>query len=388
MTLRRESLARRRAAMGYTQETFAARLKLDRSTVARWERGVATPQPWNQPDVAKALEISVEVLEQYLAEKPTATPPSSDHVSFALQRPAGLDLVAVAHLRQEVQALDDRYDRAPSIALLADAGPTLGQVTLLAREAPYGRARRELKALEAEAATLMGQLVWDASQRRDQRSARVYLDQAVAAARELGDVTAEGHALLRASYLALYGDHDPQAGLVLTQHVANATAATSAVLTGLGLLHNAEAHAMLGDARSCEMTLAEAENYFDKITENDPAFHLFSQSQFARLAGSCYLFLGHHRRAQQILQKAARASLRPSKSRAIILGNLSLAQLRHGEPDAAVAVLHEAIDIVETTRGGGGMNIAFDAAKELRRWREEPFVQHVHDRLLSLMTAA
>lgn len=374
--------------MGYTQESFATRVKVDRSSVARWERGTQSPQPWNQADVAKALAISPEVLEQYLSEKPTSTSLNGDHVSYALQRPTGVDLVAVAQLRQEVQELDARYDRAPSIPLLAEAGPTFGQIAFLVREAPYGRVRRELKAVEAEAATLMGQLVWDASQRHDQHSARTYFDQAATAARELGDVTAEGHAMLRASYLALYGDHDPHAGLVLTRHVADTTSATSAVLTGLALLHSAEAHAMLGDERSCELALAEAESRFGKVTENDPAYHIFSGGQFARLMGSCYLFLGHHRRAQQILEKVARATRRSSKSRAIILGNLSLAQVRQGEPDAAAAVLHEAIDLVETTRGGGGMNIVFDAARELRRWRAEPFVQDVHDRLLSLMTAA
>ncbi|SES36064.1 DNA-binding transcriptional regulator, XRE-family HTH domain [Actinokineospora terrae] len=388
MTLRRNSLARRRAAMGYTQETFATRLKLDRSTVARWERGVQSPQPWNQADVAEALGITPEVLDQYLTETAASAAPGQDHVSLAPRRSSGVDLVAVAHLRQEVQALGARYDRTPSIPLLADAGPTFGQIALLAREAPYGRVRRELKAVESEAATLMGQLVWDASQRRDQDSARTYFDQAASAAREVGDIIAEGQAILRASYLALYGDRDPRAGLALTRHVAEMTSASSSALTGLALLHNAEAHAMLGDVRGCEIALADAEVHFDKITENDPAYHLFSDSQFARLAGSCYLFLGHHRRAQNILEKAARATGRLSKSRAIILGNLSLAQARQGEPNAAAAVLHEAIDIIEATRGGGGMNIAFDAARELRRWRAESFVQDLHDRLLALMTAA
>ncbi|AHH98720.1 hypothetical protein KALB_5358 [Kutzneria albida DSM 43870] len=44
--------------------------------------------------------------------------------------------------------------------------------------------------------------------------------------------------------------------------------------------------------------------------------------------------------------------------------------------------------MVEETRGGGGLNIVFDAGKELRRWRSEQLVSEVYDRLLSLMTAA
>lgn len=53
-----------------------------------------------------------------------------------------------------------------------------------------------------------------------------------------------------------------------------------------------------------------------------------------------------------------------------------------------MAGLHKAIDVVEQTRGGGGLNVVFMAARELRPWRNERAVQDVSDRLLTLMTAA
>jgi hypothetical protein len=56
--------------------------------------------------------------------------------------------------------------------------------------------------------------------------------------------------------------------------------------------------------------------------------------------------------------------------------------------DTATARLQEAIDVVEQTRGGGGLNVVFTAARELRPWRNERSVQDVTDRLLALMTAA
>ena len=68
----------------------------------------------------------------------------------------------------------------PSTSLLAEAGQCLGQVAFLRREASTGRVGRELYAVEAESATLMGQLVWDASQRRNHPSARTHYDQAIA----------------------------------------------------------------------------------------------------------------------------------------------------------------------------------------------------------------
>jgi hypothetical protein len=66
---------------------------------------------------------------------------------------------------------------------------------------------------QAQLATLMGQLVWDASRRRDHTTAIGYYDQAISAASQAGETTAEGHARLRKSYVALYGEQDPRAGL-------------------------------------------------------------------------------------------------------------------------------------------------------------------------------
>src|ERR1700690_4674000 len=83
--------------------------------------------------------------------------------------------------------------------------------------------RRELYVAEAEAATLMGQLVWDASQRRDHDIAVAYFDQAAVAARHCGHRSAEGLALLRKSFVALYGWRNPEAGLGFTEHAARTT---------------------------------------------------------------------------------------------------------------------------------------------------------------------
>ncbi|MGH3842949.1 MAG: transcriptional regulator [Pseudonocardiaceae bacterium] len=291
-------------------------------------------------------------------------------------------------MRRRVQQLDERYDRAPSTSLLAEAGQCLGQVGFLGAYATSGRVRRELCAVKAEAATLMGQLVWDASQRRDHVTAHMYLDQAVVAARQCHDPASEGLALLRKSFVALYGEHDPRAGLDLTVQTAETTMGTSQVLTGLATLHAAEAHAMLGQQLPCEQALTRAEAHFDRIDPTDAAIDLFSPTQFGRLAGSCYLFLNDAKRAQPILEETARSLHDRSKSQAIVLGNLTLACIRQGNIEEATARLHEAIDVIELTWSGGGLNIVFGAGRELRRWRDVPVVRDVYDRLLSLMTAA
>src|SRR5215469_15267230 len=57
---RRDRLARRRKALGLTQEDLAGLLHVERSTVYRWERGECEPLPWIWPKLARALEVPAD----------------------------------------------------------------------------------------------------------------------------------------------------------------------------------------------------------------------------------------------------------------------------------------------------------------------------------------
>jgi transcriptional regulator with XRE-family HTH domain len=383
--LKRVRLAARRKAVGFSQDQLAEALKVDRSTVARWESGETEPQPWVRPRLARVLDVSVEQLGGLLAEGGVRESGDTERLDYVLTHPGSTDVVTVAHLRHEVQQLDEQYVRVPSTVLLAHAGQCLGQVRSLGTHALKGRVRRELHAVEAEAAILMGQLVWDASQRRDHASARLYFDQAIEAARNAHEPTAEGLALLRKAMIALYGERDPGEGLALAVRAAETTQNASDVLTGLAILHAAEAHAMLGDLAMCEQALTTAETTLSRIDSMDAAIELYSATQFGRMAGSCYLFLEDNSRAVGLLEDTAARLGDGSKSQAVVLGNLSLALIRQGDLDAAAGRLHAAMDVIEQNWGGGGLNIIFGVGRELQPWREVPVVKNVHDRLLMLM---
>jgi hypothetical protein len=104
------------------------------------------------------------------------------------------------------------------------------------------------------------------------------------------------------------------------------------------------------------------------------------------MAGSCYLSLGLPAEAETHLTTAARSMQRRHKMNALVLANLALASLRQRKLDHAVATLHQAIDSLDTTRGGGGLTVAVTVAKALRHHRNTPEVHAAQDRLLDLLT--
>jgi len=313
---------------------------------------------------------------------------ATDRLDYVLKHPRSVDAAAMKHLRGQVQDLNERYDRTPSTSLLPVAGQHLSQIVFLREHAPDERVHHELRAIEAQAATLMGQLVWDASQRRDHTTANTYYDQAISAARHTGDTTMEGYAFLRKSFVALYGERNPRQGRSLARQAAALTRnGMSHALAGLALLHVGEAFAMLGERRGCEAALGEAEPQLAQVQPTDPAYRLYCPDQLGRLQGSCYLFLGDPKKAQPILESTARSLHDRQKSRAIVLGNLALAHIRQHDLEEAATTLHQAIDVVELTRGGGALTVLFTAGRELRPWQREPIVQDVHDRLLALVAA-
>lgn len=388
MAHHRNGLAARRRTVGLTQEALAEHMRVDRSTIARWESGRTAPQPWMRPRLARLLRVNADDLNDLLVTKSPDGVQGQDAFDYAMLHPDRIDLPAVAALRTRFDDCAARYDRVPSTGLIAEAAAHLNLIDQLAAGSTRGRVQRELHALHADACTLMGQLVWDASQRRDHTTAKTYYERSADLARYLRDTTLEAHALLRTCYVALYGAHDARTGLALAEQAAQTAERTSPALSGLALLHVAEAHAMLRSASDCERALFRAERRLAHADGSDAAADLVSPTQFGRLAGSCYLSLGDHQRAETMLTSTAEELRDRRKSRAIVLGNLTLARIRQRDVEAAVASLTEAIVELETTRGGGGMNIVFGAARELRPWRQEPFVAEVHDRLLGLMTAA
>lgn len=117
---KRRRLIERRTVMGLSQEGLAAAIEVDSSTVARWERGVTTPQPWHRPRLAHALHLSVEEVDVLLAggEGPASSGSRADGTDTEAGHGRQSPEAAVGTLREEgVWQPDLDRVRAAAVAL-------------------------------------------------------------------------------------------------------------------------------------------------------------------------------------------------------------------------------------------------------------------------------
>lgn len=135
MAAKRHRLAQRRKASGYTQEQLADALSVDRTTVQRWERGEADPQPHQRPKMAKLLRLTSKELEELLAAD--VLPAAIARNGISPTTPADDDEMAAWELSRRVQASDvgsetlTRLERA--FDELATAYPATSPTELLER---------------------------------------------------------------------------------------------------------------------------------------------------------------------------------------------------------------------------------------------------------------
>ncbi|MFD7588340.1 helix-turn-helix transcriptional regulator [Kitasatospora sp. NPDC059811] len=76
MSARRERLITQRVSAGFTQESLAAAMGVDRTTVGRWERGAGLPRPWQMANLARLLRVAPTELALLLAPAEVAVPAS------------------------------------------------------------------------------------------------------------------------------------------------------------------------------------------------------------------------------------------------------------------------------------------------------------------------
>ncbi|MFE0265766.1 helix-turn-helix domain-containing protein [Nocardiopsis alba] len=287
--------------------------------------------------------------------------------------PERLDLEEFSH---ELKCFERDYTTVPSTAVLAQAGPLHGRISQVCST------DSEAQRLRARSHLLMGQVIWDASQRRDTHTASGHLSEAAVIAQTLGDHSILAHALLRSSYIPLYGPApDPFKALIAARR-AMITARDDRGLQSLAALHISEAQARLHNSREAEEHLDHAATLACEVAEESGT----QEGRHLRIAGSVHLELERPGRAQHLLEQAVHVLADRPKTRGIALANLAMAHVRQQEVEGATLILHHAMDIAHTTHAGGATSLIANVVRELSSWRTLPAVIDIQDRFVDLIT--
>lgn len=363
----------RRRVPGLKQWAIARMCGVHQSTISRVERG----RPLDR-------NLAQAALEGLGAWDHTPLPPQpslSQRLDPVWKPLLSADTGTVDWLSSELQRLELDYDVLPSASVLAEAGQLHSTITRTSTNS--ASQLHTLLSLRGRSALLMGQLVWDASHRQDGSTAAMYLNEAILAAQESKDRAIAAKALLRRAFIPLYSSggnlHEALASAQRASHAAEGHPATQASVA----LHISEAHARMGNRVEAEYHLDAADAYAQQADLDADEW----SGRRLRMAGSIYLALDRPGHAQALLEQAVPLLDGRAKSQAIVVANLALAHIRQRHPEQAVQSLQQVLDMVESTRAGGALPLVATASRELRPWRQEPWVADVHDRLFTFLAS-
>lgn len=371
----------RRRVKGLSQEALARMCGVAQSTINRAESGAGLTDRRKAHRALQGLgaPLETDVPREQVSPKPLRAKRAPSRTAPGLPPSpwtarddlSDLSLETFAHA---LAGLEQDYASTSSMAVLARIGPLHGQLSQSHPGAHRLRARSNL---------LMGQVLWDASQRREPHAATSHLTEAAIIAQSAGDHEVLAQALLRSSYIPLYGpDPDPQQALV-TAHRAMISARESPNLRALAALHISEAYARLRKGREAQQMLEQADAAAGEAHEIDGDAW---GGRRLRIAGSVFLELDQPVQARQMLEQAVLALTDRPKTCGIALANLALAHVRQREIEGAASALHHAMDLTQATHAGGATSLIASVVKELAPWRTEEVVLAVQDRFIDLLT--
>ncbi|MBO1413510.1 helix-turn-helix transcriptional regulator [Streptomyces sp. FH025] len=399
MAATRPQLARKRKALGYSQERFAETLDVDRSTVARWERGETEPQPHIRPKLAQLLKLTTAELETLFVPQPTGNDPvmatpqagmaisTSPAVSWTYLDVSDVDemnrreflqilsitgtLVALPPIGSDQEAGYGAGPFAADLDRYSQVNAHLWQSFSLARtkSAVYPMVREHLSALigafertrteaehkglctaTADLLQLAGEIFFDSN--RYTEAAHCYT-LAASAAREAGTHDLWACALTRQAFISLYERQFARAVPLLNAASELAKRGDH----GLSTRHwvavvQAEAFASLGDVDSCNRALDLAgEIHSLRGQVHNGGWLRFDGSRLAEERGTCYTRLGRPDLAEEALAEALNQPLSPRR-RASVLTDLAILGVQQRDSDRLLFYAGEALSVAQQNGSG------------------------------------
>ncbi|MFF5230695.1 helix-turn-helix transcriptional regulator [Dactylosporangium sp. NPDC000521] len=332
--MRRRALAQRRKDVGLSQERLAEVLRVDRSTVVRWERAETSPQPCYRPGLAEALEVSIEELARLLAAD-AAVP---DVVVPVLRTfPEGDDLKMVRSLRQADSSMGGaRLYANVSNYLQYDVAPRMfGLVS--------DRGRDEVFAVAAGLTEMAGWMAHDAG--ADAVTGR-HFQQALQFATIAHDSQLQAHICGSLSHLSLHLNRPDQALKHSNQGQDRLKAGPShAGLAAKLFALQARGHAAVGDRAGCLDHLRHAERALGRTAASGSVWvSRFDEASLALEASRCLRRIGQFGAARAAAEQAvvARTSER-ARSRALSQLELAATLVAQALPEEACEIASDAL---------------------------------------------
>lgn len=393
---RRQHLADRRRSLGHSQESLAEKLGVDRSTVARWERGECGPQPVIRPVLAALLQVTREELEVLLssADSPPASPFSSTRVVTGpvvtapdvdlcecddMKRRELLRLLSVtgtlvalpqtdntetSQVAPPAQALDlDQYEQLnihlwQTFALSQSKRlvyPMVGQqlrlLTASLEEAKTAALHQRLCTLACDLYQLAGEIFFDSNRYTD---AAFCYTLAANAGQEAGSHDLWACALTRHAFVSMYERRFPQAASMLSMAARVAARGDTQLSTRQWVAAvQAQGFAALGDLDACNRALDTA----DQVrTLSGPVagsgWLRFDGSRLAEERGTCYLQLGRADLAESALSEALNRAV-SLRRRGSVLTDLAMLGIQCHDVDQVLHYGGAAVALAEQTQSSG-----------------------------------
>ncbi|MGH3772298.1 MAG: helix-turn-helix domain-containing protein [Pseudonocardiaceae bacterium] len=378
---KRVLLVRARKAAGFTQEKLAYRLRVDRSTIGRWESGETEPLPGLQPKLADLLGVTRERLSELLAVETETDSYAAEvggrldvderrHLAAALADARRyLDHSVVTYFRRQLDTCEnDDGAYGPTKTLPVTLG-ILGAIGQCAREVRLD-VLPQLLSVGARGAEFAGWLYRDV---HNPERAEFWYSRATEWAQEAGDTAAQGYILLRKSQMA-YEERDARRVLTLAQAAQYGPWQLPSHVRAEVTQQEARGLAMVGESMSIiERKLDDARLLVASTTpDNDLDNPSINEGTLTLRNASCYIEAGKPHQAAVLYKQVLSADLLSHRDRGYFLARMASSLALAGEPDDAATAGLEAVQIATATTSQRTKRELMRSLVALKPWHNRP----------------
>ncbi|WEV25634.1 helix-turn-helix transcriptional regulator [Streptomyces sp. 71268] len=408
MKVRRGRFARQRRACGYSQESLADALGVDRTSIGRWERGESDPRPFLLPKLAALLRVTLLELDALLQRDAITVAPvprTKDGDLDDVIRRDFLQMVTTATMLSDLGALGEAPDdehtyqsmndhlwrlharaqsRSPLFPLVHSQ---IAELTSALDGAGSESVRRQLCGEAAELFQLAGEVLFDCGKYTD--AAHCYT-LAASAAKEVDSPDLWACALTRYAFIRLYADHDSGKAVQLLDHAA---ALAQRGDSSLSTRHwvaavQAEAYAATGDVDSCQRALDRAvEVHALRGDSRNRGWLRFDGSRLAEQRATCYVRLRRFDLAEPVLGEVLQKKL-STRRQSSVLTDLAMVGAQRGDVDQVVDCARQAVTLAQRNASSYTVCRLRTLQPTLMHFRADPRVRDLSVHIDELNTTA